>query len=159
MIKIEWNMSKLWHIGCKNIILTIVHLLVLLCELFINALIWIILRLYRNTCVKWKTWSGHLGFHSKEDLLDWKYTQTERQATKYKTRQVYMQHCLHGLNNLASDIIILAMIMRWWKWMGCDSLHMYNLVQYKIPLHQYSSNNNSLVCYAISNTLYADKTK
>jgi len=30
--------------------------------------------------------------------------QTERQATKYKTRQVYMQHCLHGLNNLASDV-------------------------------------------------------
>lgn len=43
-----------------------------------------------------------------------------------------MQHCLHGLNNLASDIIILAMIMRC-KWMGCDLFHMYNLVQYKIP--------------------------
>jgi len=42
--------------------------------------------------------------------------------------------------------------------MGCDSFHMYNLVQYKIPLHQYFSN-DSLVCYAISNTLYADETK
>jgi len=41
--------------------------------------------------------------------------------------------------------------------MGCDSFHMYNLVQYKIPLHQYFSS-DSLVCYAISNTLYADET-
>ena len=156
MIKKDWNMSKLRHTGCKNIILTLVHYLVLLCELFINTLTWITLRLYSNTCVKWKTWSDHLRFHSQQDLLDWKYMQMERQATKYKTRQVYMQHCVHGLNNFASDTIILAMIMMWWKWMGCDSFHMYNLVQYKIPLHQYFSN-DSLVCYA--NTLYVDKTK
>jgi hypothetical protein len=35
MIKLNRNMSELGQILCKNIILPLVHLLVLLCELFI----------------------------------------------------------------------------------------------------------------------------
>jgi len=35
MIKIDRNMSELWQILCKDIILTLVHLLILLRELFI----------------------------------------------------------------------------------------------------------------------------
>ena len=34
MIKIDWNMSELWQVVCKNIIVTIVHFLVLLCETY-----------------------------------------------------------------------------------------------------------------------------
>ena len=36
VIKIDQNMWQLWQNVCKNIILTSVHLLVLLSELFIN---------------------------------------------------------------------------------------------------------------------------
>jgi len=48
MIKIGRNVSELRIIVCKNIILTLVHLLVLLCELFINARTRINLRMCTN---------------------------------------------------------------------------------------------------------------
>jgi hypothetical protein len=48
MAKLDRNMSDLWQIVCKNIILTLVRLLVLLCELFINAQSLITLRCVLN---------------------------------------------------------------------------------------------------------------
>ena len=44
MIKIDGNMLRLWQIVCKNIIWTLVHLLVLSYELFVYARTWITLR-------------------------------------------------------------------------------------------------------------------
>jgi hypothetical protein len=43
MIKLARNMSECWSMTCKNKILTLVHLLVLLYELFFNAPTWITL--------------------------------------------------------------------------------------------------------------------
>ena len=43
-IKIDRNMSEYWRSLCKHITLTLVHLLVLLYELFINVRTWITLR-------------------------------------------------------------------------------------------------------------------
>jgi hypothetical protein len=37
MITVDRNMSELRQTMCKNVMLTLMHLLVLLCELFINA--------------------------------------------------------------------------------------------------------------------------
>jgi hypothetical protein len=44
MTKVDRNMSELRKIVCKNIILTLVHLLALLCELFVNARTWVTLK-------------------------------------------------------------------------------------------------------------------
>ena len=48
MNKINWMTSELWQIACKNIILTLVHSVALLCDLFINAQTWITLRLSKK---------------------------------------------------------------------------------------------------------------
>jgi hypothetical protein len=46
MIKIDRNKAELWKVLCRNIIVTWELLLVLLCELLINARTWITLRMW-----------------------------------------------------------------------------------------------------------------
>ena len=45
MTKVDRNMSELRKIVCKNIILTLVYLLVLLRESFVNARTWVTLKM------------------------------------------------------------------------------------------------------------------
>ena len=52
VIKLDQNMSEFWWIVCKNIILTLVNLLVLKYELFVNASVGITLR-----WVNWWWWA------------------------------------------------------------------------------------------------------
>jgi hypothetical protein len=65
MMKIHRNMSELWQIVCKNIVLTLVHLLILLYEIINNLNLYLrglyfFIKIWTKVCpyssCKWLTW-------------------------------------------------------------------------------------------------------
>ena len=83
-IKINQNMSELWYSVCKNIILTLVHLLVLSCDLFIKAGPWITTR-----WVNWRWWASDWLLHS--------FPGTDRLSKYYAIHTLPIRHISYSL--------------------------------------------------------------
>jgi len=83
-IKINQSTSELWYAVCKNVILTLVHLLVLSCDLFIEAGPWI------NTgWLNWRWWASDWLLHS--------FPGTDRLSKYYAIRTVTIRHISYSL--------------------------------------------------------------
>ena len=83
-IKINQNMSELWYAVCKNIILTLVLLLVLSCDLFIKAGPWI-----TRKWVNWRWWASDWLLHS--------FPGTDRRSKYYAIRTLPVRHIPYSL--------------------------------------------------------------